>query len=149
MTLVQGDGRKGKEAIYGWESQVRHEQEEIKEHLDRQWAKKMQRQRTEQANHALRAAAKNGDESTVRALIEAGVDVNSIGGQFHQTPLHYAAREGRTAVIQILVQAGAVGTFQIPTPGLCINISKRGVVSQFKQHKTGGILLPTWQSCMY
>jgi hypothetical protein len=108
MTLVQGDGRKGKEAIYGWESQVRHEQEEIKSHLDRQWMKKMEKQRTEKMNHALRAAAKIGDETTVRALIDAGVNVNSVGGQFEQTPLHYAAREGRTAVVQVLIQAGAV-----------------------------------------
>ncbi len=117
MTLVQGDGRKGKEAIYGWESQVRNEQEEIKSHLDRQWMRKMEKQRTEKMNHALRAAAKTGDENTVRALIDAGVNVNSVGGQFEQTPLHYAAREGRTAVVQVLIQAGAV-SFQIPIANL-------------------------------
>lgn len=105
--LVQGDGAKGKEAIYGWESQVRHEHEEIQGHLNRQWRKEMDAKNKAKAEHSMRAAAKDGDVASVRALIDVGVDVNSIGGQFEQTPLHFAAREGRTEVVQMLINAGA------------------------------------------
>ena len=105
--LVHGDGAAGKRAIYGWESEVRHEHEEIQGHLDRQWRREMDAKKKAKAEHSLRAAAKDGDVASVRALIDVGVDVNSVGGQFEQTPLHFAAREGRTDVVHVLINAGA------------------------------------------
>ena len=41
------------------------------------------------------------------ALIEAGVPVDHSGGDYEQTALHYAAREGRKECVQVLLQHGA------------------------------------------
>lgn len=116
MPIVPGDGEAGKNAIYGWESQVRHEREEVKEQLDRIWSKEMRRKQIAKAEHSMREAAKTGDEVTVRALIDSGVDVNAVGGTYGQTPLHYAAREGRTNVVICLINAGAVSLALLPSP---------------------------------
>lgn len=54
----------------------------------------------------LMIAALGDDENIVKALIEAGADVdaeNWIGSR----ALHYAAREGRLSVVKVLIEAGA------------------------------------------
>ena len=42
----------------------------------------------------------------IRALIQAGVPVDHSGGDYQQTALHYAAREGRTEAVEALLACG-------------------------------------------
>jgi ankyrin repeat protein len=101
------EGAKGKEAIYGWEKQVRDENAEIKRILDKQWSERQQKRRADELNKKLREAAKAGDAETVRALIEVGVTVNEVSKTFSNSPLHYACREGRTEAALALIAAKA------------------------------------------
>ena len=58
------------------------------------------------AETALHYAAKNGQTTVARALLDAGAFVDSITTQ-GWTPLHYAAMEAKMDVITLLVQRGA------------------------------------------
>ena len=58
------------------------------------------------AETALHYAAKNGQTTVARALLDAGAFVDSITTQ-GWTPLHYAAMEANMDVITLLVQRGA------------------------------------------
>jgi len=51
-------------------------------------------------------AAKNGDTSTVKALIEKGADVNQQG-QYGYTPLMWAIERGHTGTALLLINRGA------------------------------------------
>ncbi len=51
-------------------------------------------------------AAENGDETTLRALIQAGHDVNAFG-YYKVTALHRAARGGNLSCCKILLKSGA------------------------------------------
>ena len=51
-------------------------------------------------------AAIRGDEAVVRALIEAGADVN-LARDIGATPLYIAAQKGHEAVVRALIEAGA------------------------------------------
>ena len=54
----------------------------------------------------LHEAAKNGNLSEVRELLDAGIDVNSINGE-GATPLHWAAFKGHIDVARLLLKRGA------------------------------------------
>jgi ankyrin repeat protein len=54
----------------------------------------------------LHYAAYSGEESTVRMLLDKGVDINAQDKQ-GKTPLHYAAIAGHSKVLSILYRAGA------------------------------------------
>ena len=101
------EGAKGKEAIYGWEKQVRDENAEIKQLLDQQWSERQQKRRAEEMNKKLREASKAGDAETIRALIEVGVSVNEVSKTYGNSPLHYACREGRKDAVITLLAAKA------------------------------------------
>jgi len=51
-------------------------------------------------------AAQGGNEAVVRALMEAGADVNKAT-DYGSTPLFWAAQNGHEAVAQLLKDAGA------------------------------------------
>ena len=51
-------------------------------------------------------AARNGDAATLRALIDAGVDVNKTNGS-GSTPVYLAAQNGAADAVELLVAAGA------------------------------------------
>ena len=51
-------------------------------------------------------ATKRGDEVVVRALIEAGADVNKAGGD-GATMLFFASHVGHEAVVRALIEVGA------------------------------------------
>ena len=51
-------------------------------------------------------ALKSGAE-IVRALVQAGADVNACGGVMHSTPLHMAARRGFVEIAKTLLECGA------------------------------------------
>ncbi|MEE4380225.1 MAG: ankyrin repeat domain-containing protein [Candidatus Competibacteraceae bacterium] len=55
----------------------------------------------------LHEAAKTGDIDTVRRLLEAGHPVNAVDPSFGLTPLHFAVRNGCTAVARLLIDNGA------------------------------------------
>ena len=56
----------------------------------------------------LHIAAEIGHEAIVRALIEAGADVNkAINNDIGVTPLHVAAHNGHETVVRALIEAGA------------------------------------------
>jgi hypothetical protein len=55
----------------------------------------------------LHEAAKTGDIDRVRKLIEEGHSVWAVDSRFGLTPLHYAVRNGRVAVAQLLIENGA------------------------------------------
>jgi pectate lyase len=50
-------------------------------------------------------AAYIGDLAKVKAFIQEGIDINTKVRQ--RTPLHYAAREGRTEIVELLLENGA------------------------------------------
>lgn len=54
----------------------------------------------------LLSAAANGDVDQVRALLEVGVEVDSVDGR-GSTPLVLAARNGHVETMRLLVEAGA------------------------------------------
>ena len=56
--------------------------------------------------YGLLEAARDGDAKVVRALIEAGADVNEADAA-GETPLFRAAGEGHEAVVKALIEAGA------------------------------------------
>jgi ankyrin repeat protein len=74
-------------------------------------------------NNALHAAVLEGCSRKVRALVEAGLDVNARRDADNDTPLYLAAHEGHTAVVRVLLEAGADTTRsrrQTPEPHPCI-----------------------------
>jgi len=101
------DGAKGKEAIYGWEKQVRDENAQMKKLLDMKWSDREQKRRIDGLNRKLREAAKAGDAETITALIQSGVPVNEVSTTYANSPLHYACREGRTEAVLVLISAKA------------------------------------------
>ena len=101
------DGAKGKEAIYGWEKQVRDENAEIKKMLYKQWSDRQQKRQFDELNKKMREAAKAGDSETIRALVEAGIPVNVVSKTYGNSPLQYACREGRTEAALVLISAKA------------------------------------------
>jgi len=59
---------------------------------------------------ALHHAAHGGRDAVVRALLDAGVDVDALAAAFDNTPLHVAVRPGSRATpetLRILIDAGA------------------------------------------
>ena len=63
--------------------------------------------RTSTGVTALHLAARAGDEQGVRSLLDRGAEVDAKENSWEQTPLMWAADEGRRAVIDLLVFAGA------------------------------------------
>lgn len=57
-------------------------------------------------NLELLSAARDGDESVVKRLLEQGAEVNSRD-RSGLTPLHHAARNGHIAVIELLSARGS------------------------------------------
>jgi len=51
-------------------------------------------------------AATRGDLADVKRHLQRGADVNATDIAFH-TPLHYAAREGHTEIVKLLINSGA------------------------------------------
>ena len=60
------------------------------------------------SDSSLHNAASDGDCDTCLALIEEGVNVNSIYGDDNDTPLILASRNGRLDVVKLLLDNGAV-----------------------------------------
>jgi hypothetical protein len=58
-------------------------------------------------NNALHMAAFEGCSRKVRALVEAGLDVNARRDADNATPLYIAAYKGREEVVRVLLEAGA------------------------------------------
>ena len=56
---------------------------------------------------AFRDACARGDLAGVQACIRAGQDVSAADDHTRWTPLHRAADEGHTAVVEALIAAGA------------------------------------------
>ena len=52
-------------------------------------------------------ATKKGDTETVKRLLEAGVDVNTEDSKHHSSVLMWAAHEGHTDIMDLLIQNGA------------------------------------------
>jgi ankyrin repeat protein len=57
--------------------------------------------------HRLASAAANGDETTLRSLLDVGLDINSTA-HAGAPPLHYACANGHEAVVLLLIENGAL-----------------------------------------
>ena len=57
-------------------------------------------------NSELIEAAKNGDTVSIKALLDAGADVN-VKGEDGYTALMFAANAGHTEIVELLKAAGA------------------------------------------
>ena len=60
----------------------------------------------------LRSAAINGRTENIIALINAGVNVNTISGDYECTPLMYAAENGHTGTVRALKEGNTLGSFK-------------------------------------
>ena len=58
-------------------------------------------------NCQLHEAAKTDKIDKVRKLLEEGHPVNALDSRFGLTPLHFAVRNGRVEVAQLLIENGA------------------------------------------
>jgi len=58
-------------------------------------------------NCQLHEAAKTGKIDKVRKLLNEGHSVNALDSRFGLTPLHFAVRNGRVEVAQLLIENGA------------------------------------------
>jgi len=83
-------------------------------------------------NNALHVAAFDGCSRKVRALVEAGLDVNARRGGDNETPLYLAAYEGHTKVVRVLLEAGA-DTDQVS------NIPNEGATPLFVSAQNGHV----------
>ena len=63
-------------------------------------------------NCQLHEAAKTGKIDKVRKLLNEGHSVNALDSRFGLTPLHFAVRNGRVEVAQLLIENGASLTQQ-------------------------------------
>lgn len=61
----------------------------------------------EETRAALRRAAKDGDASTIRKLVEGGCSVDTRLDSYDFTALHYAAWQGRTSAVHELMELKA------------------------------------------
>ena len=51
-------------------------------------------------NDLLGQSAESGDTEVAKSLIQKGADLNSIDDLYGETPLHRAARNGHTTVVE-------------------------------------------------
>ena len=58
-------------------------------------------------NCQLHEAAKTGKIDKVRKLLKEGHPVNALDSRFGLTPLHFAVRNGRMEIAQLLIENGA------------------------------------------
>lgn len=63
--------------------------------------------RSNTGHHALHYAAMRGAEGAIRAIVAAGVDVNTPSSQHYTRPLHYAAQHGHLRAMEALLELGA------------------------------------------
>jgi ankyrin repeat protein len=62
----------------------------------------------ESGRSALWIASSNGHSETVKVLVQAGADIESLDKTYSATPLWIASQNGQRAVVEVLVSAGAV-----------------------------------------
>eukprot|EP00802_Teleaulax_amphioxeia_P018255 Tamp_18445.p1 GENE.Tamp_18445~~Tamp_18445.p1 ORF type:complete len:241 (-),score=38.43 Tamp_18445:345-1067(-) len=62
---------------------------------------------SEETRTALRRAAKDGDAQGLEKLLKDGAAVNTLLDSYDLTALHYAAWQGRTGAIHVLISHGA------------------------------------------
>jgi len=62
---------------------------------------------TGNSNEELVQAVKKDNIETVRKLLEAGIDVNSKDNQYQSSALMWAAHEGHTDIMNLLIKNGA------------------------------------------
>jgi hypothetical protein len=77
---------------------------------------------------ALYLAANGGHADAVRALAEAGANVNAVAARTEYSALHAAAQCGHAAVVRALLEAGADGTLLTKAGKTALQIARR------KQH---------------
>jgi ankyrin repeat protein len=58
-------------------------------------------------NEEFAMAAKHGDMGRVQALLQQGANVNAVDRQFGATALMWAAHEGHTDIVRLLLASGA------------------------------------------
>lgn len=58
-------------------------------------------------NEEFAMAAKHGDTERVQALLQQGANVNAVDRQFGATALMWAAHEGHTDIVRLLLDSGA------------------------------------------
>ena len=56
---------------------------------------------------ALTVAAAKGYVNVLRKLVDEGADISVKCGEHNETPLHFAARAGKTQVVAFLLERGA------------------------------------------
>lgn len=66
-------------------------------------------------SEALVQATKNGDIATVERLLEGGADVEAKDSKYHSSLLMWAAHEGHTDIMDLLIQNGATIDTKKPT----------------------------------
>ena len=60
-----------------------------------------------EVSDALYWAAQAGDLSQCESLLARGANVNHVRGVYNRTPLHTASLNGRTSVVELLIEHGA------------------------------------------
>ena len=96
----RGQGRPA-ERTSGWAAALREYFDELREERDA-----ARRREEENRRKAFIEAARTGDLPFIRKLLEAGVDIDTRGGN-RQTALHEAVLGNRPEIVEALINAGA------------------------------------------
>ena len=93
--------------------------------------------RTASGATALHLAAAAGDTISINALLDRGVDANARENEWQQTPLIFAATNGRAAAIRVLMRRGADASLHTKM----VNLGEQAAAEQAAARKRDAVLV--------
>lgn len=98
--------------------------------------------KTQEANLAINAAAAAARNDVVALLLERGCPVDTRAASTAYTALHLAAHDGNTALVRLLLEAGAERRLTIESGESALDLARKGghheVVRLLEAERTSG-----------